>query len=350
MALFPPHPAEASGSDAAARAEAAERNGDLLRAIQLLDRAVHLGAPAEAEYRMVELRHRAFACLDVTAGFPTWPPRAPSSESDGVLGSVPTIERSQLTSDRLRINLLAHGCLHVRGVLNAFTVEQLVGGIDRALEEWASLRRPYARRTGSPWFDPLAVDEPERSALGRKWVNNSGGLLTADSPRMLFLLLDALEAAGLRTVVSDYLGERPAFSANKCTIRRVPVDSDAGWHQDGAFLGGDVRALNIWLALTPCGTDAPGLDVLPRRLDHLVETGSHGSYFDWAVGADLVRELARETPIVRPQFEAGDALIFDDLFLHRTAVDPSMTRCRHAVETWCFAPSAYPRGHVPIVW
>ena len=157
-------------------------------------------------------------------------------------------------------------------------------------------------------------------------MTNSGGLLTADSPRMLFRLLETLEAAGLRDVVHEYLGERPALSANKCTVRRVPVDTNAGWHQDGAFLGPGIRALNVWLALSRCGRDAPGLDLLPRRLDHIVETGTQGAYFDWAVGPDLVAALAQETPIVRPEFEAGDALIFDDLFLHRTAVEPTMTR------------------------
>ncbi len=39
----------------------------------------------------------------------------------------------------------------------------------------------------------------------------------------------------------------------------------------------DVRTVNVWITLSPCGLDAPGLDVVPRRIDHLVETGSHGA-------------------------------------------------------------------------
>ncbi len=128
------------------------------------------------------------------------------------------------------------------------------------------------------------------------------------------------------------------------------MDTNAGWHQDGAFLGEGIRALNVWIALTPCGRDSPGLDLLPRRLDEIVETGTRGSYFDWAVGGDLVAELAQETPVVRPEFAAGDALLFDEMYLHRTATDPSMLHSRYTIETWCFAPSAYPPGHVPIVW
>ena len=47
---------------------------------------------------------------------------------------------------------------------------------------------------------------------------------------------------------------------------------------------------------------------------------------------------------MRPVFDAGDALIFDHLNLHRTAIDPGMTRDRHAIETWLFSPSTYD-GH-----
>jgi hypothetical protein len=335
-------------ADLARRAESAEHDGDLLAAIALLTSANREHADAALEHRLVALRNRVFAALEPRSRFATWPPEPSRPELSA--GVVPTVDAADLTADVLRRHIVKEGCLHVRGVADAPTERSLVDGIDRALDEWSALKRPYAKATGSPWFDALEVDEPERSGLGRTWVTNSGGLLTADSPRMLFSLLDTLEGAGLRDVARDYLGERPALSANKCTIRRVPVDTNAGWHQDGAFLGKGIRALNIWLALDNCGRDAPGLDIVPRRLDRIVQTGTHGAYFDWAVGPDLVPSVAGATPVVRPEFEAGDALLFDDLMLHCTATDPSMTRSRHAIETWCFAPSAYPAGHVPIVW
>ena len=341
--------ADLSAADLVQRADAAERDGDLLEAIDHLTRADREGPDAACEHRLVSLRRRAFGQLDPTPGFATWPP-ASANGGPRSGGTIPEVAPSELTSEVLRHHITTDGCVLVRGLAGAPMVEMLVDGIERALSEWAGLRRPFLRATGSPWFDPLEIDEPARSALGRTWVTNSGGLLTADSPRMLFWLLETLEAAGLRDVVREYLGERPALSANKCTVRRVPVDTNSGWHQDGAFLGPGIRALNVWLALSRCGRDAPGLDLLPRRLDHIVETGTQGAYFDWAVGPDLVATLAEETPIVRPEFEAGDALIFDDLFLHRTAVEPTMSASRYAIETWCFAPSSYPEGHVPIVW
>jgi hypothetical protein len=323
--------------------------GDLLAAIDELTRANREHPDATLEYRLVSIRNRAFDQLDRRSAITAWPPGAPDPAAPPS-GRIPEVTSAELTAEVLHRDIATDGCVLVRGLADPATVELLVDGIDHALGEWGRLRRPYAKATGSPWFDPLRVDAAANAALGRTWVTNSGGLLTADSPRMMFQLLEMLERAGLREVVHAYLGERPALSANKCTLRRVPVETDAGWHQDGAFLGQDIRALNIWLALSPCGRDAPGLDVVPRRFDHIVETGTHGSYFDWAVGSELVDSLARDTPVVRPEFEAGDALLFDDLMLHRTATEPTMTKHRDAIETWCFAPSAYPKGHVPIVW
>ncbi len=128
-------------------------------------------------------------------------------------------------------------------------------------------------------------------------------------------------------MISDYLGERPTISVQKCTLRRVDPDAGHGWHQDGAFMG-DVRALNVWLSLSRCGDEAPGMDVVPRRLDHLVPTGTEGALFEWSVSPQVAEEAAGETGVLRPIFEPGDVLLFDDLFLHSTAAEPSMKKSR----------------------
>ena len=51
---------------------------------------------------------------------------------------------------------------------------------------------------------------------------------------------------------------------------------------------------------------------------------------------------------MRPIFEPGDVLLFDELFLHATATSPEMDRPRYAVECWFFGPSAYPEGYAPL--
>ena len=174
----------------------------------------------------------------------------------------------------------------------------------------------------------------------------------ADSPRVMFDLLESFERAGMRQMLTAYLSGRPTLSVNKGTLRRArPTVDTAWWHQDGAFLGRDIRSLNVWLSLSHCGRDAPGLEVVPERLAGIVETGTQGADFDWSVGDSVAAEASGEKAS-RPVFKPGDALLFDHLLLHRTFTDPAMTGTRYATETWFFAPSAYPdpADQVPLVY
>jgi len=318
-----------------------------LARIDELEAAFRAGARGALERELVEARR---AAVDEVRDVP----RRPIAE-DGTAPAVgpsglPEATPDELDGPTVRAAFASHGCLVVRGLVPRATAEELVAGIDRAIAAWGDLKRPFAGPTGDPWFDPQTVDEPERSALGRTWVTNGAGLLTFDSPRMLATILDRYERLGLRTLLTELLGARPVLSANKGTLRRVPVETSAGWHQDGAFLGQQLGAVNVWATLTDCGVDAPGLDIVPRRFDEIVETGTRGSYFDWAVGEGVIEELAVDTPVLRPQLHAGDAVIFDEMLLHRTATDPSMTSSRYAIEMWTFAGSAYPEGHVALLW
>ncbi len=68
------------------------------------------------------------------------------------------------------------------------------------------------------------------------------------------------------------------------------------------------------------------------------------------MGPETAAQEAGEVPVIRPVFQPGDALLFDELFLHRTATNEEMTRDRYALETWFFAPSCYPDDQVPFVW
>ena len=182
-------------------------------------------------------------------------------------------------------------------------------------------------------------------------MTDAGGVWAADSPRMMFEMLELFDRRGLQDVIRDYLGEPPAFSVQKCTLRKVaPTAGNGypGWHQDGRFLG-DVRALNVWLTLTHCGDDqAPGLDLVPRRIDEFLPTGTEGAVFNWIVAPDMVEKARGETEVVRPVFEPGDVMLFDDVFLHSTAADPAMPNHRYAIESWFFGPSGFPERYAPL--
>jgi hypothetical protein len=188
-------------------------------------------------------------------------------------------------------------------------------------------------------------------------VADGGGVWTVDSPRAVFDVLETFDEVGLGDALTGYLGERPVLSVKKWTLRRVPVplpgnylhqDGAFMWHQDGAFLGQGIRVINCWLALSHCGDTAPGLAIVPRRLE-LLPTGTEGAMFDWSLSNQLVQETVGDS-IMQPVFEPGDALFFDEFFLHRTAGDTSMSHERYAIESWFFAPSCYPGDQVPLVF
>lgn len=337
-------------TDALVEADELVAGGRWLDAIDAL-RLANREAPNPAvERRLAYVRYTAFGHLEPHSAFDAWPVPVAGVNGD-VPSCLPEFTRVELDAETVRRTILTHGALCVRGLLDQDRVDGFVSGIDMALA-----LRPKGRRAGEAvpedqsWFAPLPLPAESARLLGRNWVAGSGGVLGADAPRLLFQLFETYDEVGLRRVVGGYLGERPVLSANKCTLRRVPLTASTDWHQDGAFLGRGIRVLNVWVALSDCGVDSPGLDLLPRRLDHIVETGTGGAIFDWAVGPAVVERLAVDTPVLRPEFRAGDAVLFDEMYLHRTAIDPTMTRPRYAIESWFFAPTGYPAGQVPLVW
>ncbi len=277
---------------------------------------------AATEKRIVQLRHEAFAQLDRDEA-----PRSPVL-SDAVVGELPSPdglpEIHGLRADQrapIRDGILGGGSLLIRGLLDPERAERMRDGHRR------DLRRPRraAWRTATltetaPWFDPFAPgpDYPLDAAQWNRMKKGGHAVWAPDSPRMMFELLDAFEVSGLSDTISDYLGERPALSMNKSVLRRVSPESGTDWHQDGAFLGRGIRTCNVWIALTRCGDIAPGLDIVARRYDEIVETGTEGAMFPWAVSPQKVEESRGGAEVARPIFEPGDAILFDHFCLHRT--------------------------------
>jgi hypothetical protein len=282
--------------------------------------------------------------LDRSKGLAAWPPLIadPFPEVDS---RPPEVPLDGLTPQLLGGGIVHHGCLLVRQLLSPVSVERLVEGIKRAFACRDKHQDGAAIAQTTPWYVPF---DPGFSRADRFGKRNY--VRTVDSPRALFGLLAIFEEIGLSSIISAHLGERPALSANKCSLRRVPPDAGGtDFHQDGAFLGRDIRALNVWLPLSHCGGDADsrGLEFVPRRLDLVEESARDSAVFDWAVSATTAERVADGT-IAGPVFAPGDALLFDERLLHRTAAS-ARTQDRYAIESWFFAPSCYPEGHVPVV-
>lgn len=331
-------------------AERLAGSGRGLEAIDVLVEANRREPSPEFEARLVTIRSQAYA--EVGEPGSSYVEQAsvvpePDERSDGL----PSVPADELSAPTIRAALLHSGCLLVRGLVEPGRAAELQAGIDEA---FAERERVDAGEPGGPWYRPFVPEEEYAAsvAIGRGFVGKGSGLWTADSPRLLFELLETYERAGVRAAVSDYLGERPAISVNKGTLRRAaPKVGTEWWHQDGAFLGSGIRSLNIWLSLNDSGVEAPGLEVVPRRLEEIVEKGTEGADFDWSVG-DAVVERVSGGRLAWPHFAAGDALLFDHMFLHRTGTTAQMTKTRYATETWFFAPSAYPdpQEQVPLVF
>jgi ectoine hydroxylase-related dioxygenase (phytanoyl-CoA dioxygenase family) len=161
-------------------------------------------------------------------------------------------------------------------------------------------------------------------------------------------------SSDVRQHCAHLLASHVAIDADQCWVRRqYPTDCAPprhhphSWHQDGA-LGFEfppsgaatipddalLRVVTCWIALTPCGTDAPGLELVTDHVDRMLEP------------AQLTqRAVERRWPSgrrVRAALDAGDALVFSGDALHRTHVSPSMTQTRTSVELRCFRADAIP--------
>ena len=147
---------------------------------------------------------------------------------------------------------------------------------------------------------------------------------------------------------------RLAIDADQCWVRRQydprsapPRHRPHSWHQDGA-LGFDfahsgdatipddalLQMVTCWIALEPCGVDAPGLELVTDRVDRMLSPGQ------LADGAVEQRWPAWRR--ARPVLEAGDAVVFSGDVVHRTHVSAAMTRARTSIELRCFRADAIP--------
>jgi ectoine hydroxylase-related dioxygenase (phytanoyl-CoA dioxygenase family) len=120
------------------------------------------------------------------------------------------------------------------------------------------------------------------------------------------------------------------------------------WHQDGFVYGAGLGAFAVWVALTPSGHDCPGLSVVPRRASRVLDTGWGLAQFRPRFFELAAREHGWEDAMVDVCFEPGDALLFDEMTVHRTSVVP-WRRVRDSAQAWFFAPGRFPPAMPPFV-
>ena len=309
---------------------------------------------AEIEQRLARLR--CYGAAEVA--------KVPHASSDSrpevgdpfpaTVGQIPEIRARDLSLELLAGAILHHGSLLVRGLLDHEFAAALTEATDKAFQARTAATDGGPRNATRPWYTPCeAWDELSggTSHAARKWARDCNTLQLVDAPRALVRVVEAFEEAGLPDLIAAYLEEPILWSANKTTLRRVTPDANASWHQDGYFMGPNVRAVDVWVALSVCGpgTDAPGIALVPRRVPTLLEAGGPGAPLETALSLHEV-ERASGGVTVSPTFAPGDALLFDERAVHSTdGSKTTWTLPRFALEAWAFGASAFPESYVPFV-
>src|SRR5688572_29637002 len=86
------------------------------------------------ERELVAARHAAFDQLPKSG--PPQPAAAGSAQELTLEQGVPVIAPEALTAEAARAAILAHGCVHVPGLLDGNTAARLAAGIDRAFNAY----------------------------------------------------------------------------------------------------------------------------------------------------------------------------------------------------------------------
>ena len=149
------------------------------------------------------------------------------------------------------------------------------------------------------------------------------------------------------------LGGNLAIDVDQCWVRRQyamgnypPLHAPHSWHQDGALAFDFYRngaaasedalleMMTCWIPLTPCGVDAPGLELITTPVERLVPPSLLA---DPQLGGMFANENCQQ-----PRMNPGDALLFRGSVLHRTFVTPEMTRDRTSIELRLFPADRLP--------
>jgi len=248
----------------------------------------------------------------------TWP--ASVDVFSGTKG-IPEIMAGELSAETLASGILHHGALLVRGLYSP-------GQLERLQELSASQE---------------AANRLDNSPLG----------CTAHT---LFGLLEVYRDCGLLDAVRDYLADEPLLFGERTKLRHHRAERDKyaaiPWHQDVNFFGRKSFAVNCWAAVTGIGEGNPGLGIIPKRVDERVgwreEDGIAPLEYGKAISQDTLSGLGTEGLAVYPVLNPGDALLFDEMTVHQTAVRRWELTEQIVTISWFFPASRFPEWGTPL--
>jgi hypothetical protein len=110
------------------------------------------------------------------------------------------------------------------------------------------------------------------------------------------------------------------------------------FHQDLNAFG--LMLANVWTPLVNCGIDAPGLEVVARRIREIAPTlTASNSYPELEIAESVVLERFGADALWAPAMACGDVLVMLGTTIHRTYWIRGVTRQRTSLELR-FGPSA----------
>lgn len=131
------------------------------------------------------------------------------------------------------------------------------------------------------------------------------------------------------------------YSSLHAVIRRQSPAQPRWWtgfHQDGHFLNPEWNLLHGWGPLVPCGSEAPGLEVIPAGLKHIwprAHVPPRSAHYYDNRDLDYERDIL---PAFNPEqfwseeLMPGDLFLYDRFCLHRTLTRPDMHATRYNLE------------------
>ena len=145
----------------------------------------------------------------------TWP--AEVSDPFRGCSGIPEIDAGELNAHTLSAGIRYHGALIVRGLLHESKALEMAQGVQRTLDACGQWHQKELAEFDSPWYWRLPLPTECELAPARLWVEGAGGVWTADSPRMLFELIETFERQQVIKAIEDYIVERPLLSVGKST-------------------------------------------------------------------------------------------------------------------------------------
>lgn len=237
--------------------------------------------------------------------------------------------------DELCSSLDQAGFVLLRGVFATEMVEEFAGVAEECFRELEAIRTRHGAEAVARSLPPGQKYLPAASSF------TFDAIFQEDRRRQV---LGALATRPLRPLIETVLGGPCACDLDQAWVRRQyapghypPGHAPHGWHQDGALgfdftaVGGTepgsealLRLVTCWVPLTPCGSEAPGLEFLARRWERLRPVAG--------LREEQLRVEFPPEEFHRPVLQPGDGLVFLGDTLHRTHVTPEMRRDRTSLE------------------